>query len=344
MAKNNRYLFIFGLVLYFIFSGPAGLKAESGENYIALVVEIRGEVLVQRKDSLRFTEVTWGSYIYQGDLVKAGLESHVALLFSNGAMIELSENSQMQIKQHPGLDPNSATTDDNKNEKVVPELRRLRIQNMPFPKPRIVIAADGSHRLLPQRRITETDTFIISPRMSTVSTPTPKFKWSAPYPNLEYKIVITDSLGLTRSYRTTNPEWQCTDSLEWGKQYVWTLGIYQDFKRVYGPFSTKFRVISKARFSEYHKLLKKMKLLSSDKRSKNYYHLIMGFTYIKYYLIDKALTHFQILARENPATAFPHEALCRLYWDQQRFEKAQQEYDIWHNLLAKSKKTESQDN
>lgn len=330
--KTKIHCLVYIIILFMISASTNGQAKEPGD-YLALVVELKGEISVKRKDTKDFTAVMWGNYIYQGDLVKAGSESQVSLLFANGTMIELSANSQMVIKQHPGLNSDAVTTAENEPEKVVPQLSRLQIKSYPFKPPEVQIAKDGSQRLFPTIRSADVDTLILSPRMTTINTQTPEFKWSSKGEDMEYRLTLSDANGTIWQTTTKDTHVESRVTLRWGESYVWTLDVYRGVQRVQGPFSTQFKVLSQQDFHDFSLLLKKMQKLDADKRSKNYYHLIMGFTYLKYDLIEKAIEHFRELAQANPAAAFPHEALCRLYLDQQLQDKAQAHYRKWHNLL-----------
>jgi hypothetical protein len=330
---KNRIVWGIICLVFLLAWGIQSGAANEPTAYLALVVEITGEVFIQPKDTPKPVQARWGNYVYQGDFIKTGANAHVSLLFSDGTMIELSENSQVSIKQHPGGSPTARTTAPNEKEKVIPHLNRLQIKSLPFQKPEVTVARDGSLRLFPAIRATETDTLLISPRLTTIATQRPEFRWTSPYPGAKYTLTLSDTSGKIASYQTGQTRFQIPDTLAWGKSYLWTINITHQLMPVGRTAATKFRVIEKEKFVEYQELLEKVARLNLSERDPNYNLFIMGYTYLKYDLLENAIGEFQQLAGKNPAAPFPHEALCRLFFEQQQMEKARQEYQTWCHLL-----------
>lgn len=330
--KPNRGIVC--LILLVVFGLKFGMTAEP-TTYLALVVEMSGEVFIQPKDTSELVKARWGNYVYQGDFIKTGANSHVSLLFSDGTMIDLSANSQVSIKQHPGGSPNTPTTAQNNQEKVVPQLKRLQIHSLPFRKPEKTVAEDGSIRLFPAIRNTEIDTLLISPRRTTIVTQQPEFQWNSPYADAKYTLTISDTSRVIATYETSQTKFKLPDPLSWGESYIWTIKMTRRLMPVGRTAATHFSVIQKDKLQEYQELLKKIENLNLQERDSNYYQFIMGYAYLKYNLLENAIEQFQRLARNNPDSPFPHEALCRLFFEQQRIEKAKQEYKIWCHLLKK---------
>jgi len=338
--------FILRKVLFLLLIGsqwvPALMAAEKND-YIALVIELSGNAFVRRNSQPEFVPIKWGNYLYQGDVVRTSDSSHVMLLFSNGAMVNLSATSQLTIEQHFGLNPNVATTQQNEHQKVVPQFEQIQIAHAKSLKMQVIVAADGSLRLQPTERKFDpnirdfnSDTLLISPRMTTIPTTEPVLKWHSPYQDAEYTVTLADTVQILWSYKTKKTEFKVPYPLEYGKIYLWSVTFQRNLKKVKGPIASKFQVIEQTQLEEYKQLLQKIPVLKEQNRSNSYYHFILAFTYLKFNLIEKAIPHFQTLARINPETPFPHEALCRLYWDQDLDDNAMREFQIWQKLLAQN--------
>ncbi|MCK5739470.1 hypothetical protein KAH55_09825, partial [bacterium] len=236
-------------------------------------------------------------------------------------------------ENHPGMQPDVATTGKNASQKVIPYMERLRIKNLPERKYSISRAADGSRRLIPSIRALA-DTVLTSPRLTAIATLSPFFHWMPVEPGALYRVTLSDANGVIWRRETNQTLLQCPAPLAWGKSYQWSVSVKEPLKPNPAVYSTNFQVIPEKDFPEFKHLERKIINLRGSSRSAEYYDLILGYTYLKYNLTEMAVPLFQKIAISNPEAPFIHESLCRLYLEQNYSTEAQKEFAIWTQLTA----------
>ena len=80
---------------------------------MAVVTEMKGEVYVSKSGSKQ-NKAEWGTQLFEGDKIITSKSSQVSLLFSNGNVINLGANSNIEVSSNN----KTKDTDDNKSKKV----------------------------------------------------------------------------------------------------------------------------------------------------------------------------------------------------------------------------------
>jgi hypothetical protein len=303
-------------------------------NYVALVVQMKGDIQVQRNDSKKVETVMWGNYLYQGDRITTGKNSQVSILFSNGIMVDVEAGSAFTISNHPGAEPNSPTTKYNIRDKVIPDLDRLKMKELLIKRYQESFAADGSVRLSPSLRDVYRDTILIFPRKTTITNLQPTFRWQSLYQNATYEISLFNDGKLLWSYRVNQPKFTAPAPLEWGKSYQWQVKILKNLSPAGRLETSAFWTIEQKQRNEFLTLVQEVRKKNFGRVSEEYYNFLMAHTHLKYELRDEAIAYLKAIAQTNPNFAFPNEALCRLYGDKDLYYKVDTEYTRWQQALA----------
>ncbi len=310
---------------------------ESQFKYQALIIELTGEARIYRQGQKSGIPVQWGSYIYQGDTVRTGEKSRIKLLFHDGDMIVLGNNSEMAIDTHAGKDPQKATTAANEKGKAIPILDSLISISHLMSKKKIVSTPGGDLMITSEMRSTCEDSFMLYPRNHVIDNLQPTFKWTSSVENASYKLTLFHNNQKIKEVTTKSTEIKCPVKLEWGKTYQLKFEISRDLRPLSSGLVTFFSVMTREDYEQYRQILKELAALQAKKPNDDYYHFLLATTYKKYLLLDKAINEFQILAEKNPTQLFPNEALTALYLNLKLVNQSEKYLKIVNKLSKEQK-------
>jgi len=97
VPKRLRVVLLFSLLWVFTLAGSA--LAVEGES-IGEVSSFYGDVNILHQGEPDWAAATLGFGIFQYDTVKTEIKSKVRITFEDGSLLNLSENTQMEIKEN----------------------------------------------------------------------------------------------------------------------------------------------------------------------------------------------------------------------------------------------------
>jgi len=312
---NRQYLQLMLGALLCLSLSIESVIADAGTGYIALVIELKGTVLIKRKHVEKFENAIWGSYVYEGDQVQTKSKSEVSLLFSNGNMIALNENSSMTLKKQAENDKLIPRTKESKDAaKMSPEPERLSFDSLTYQKLVIRKTKDGQIQIYPGIR--QSGETLLFPRQTAIRNRRPTFVWHELSNTQKYKIVLYNDERRLWSYLTEENQLPFPVNilaLDYNQSYTWTLYKINHFDTI-RVASTCFHVLNFEeikRVTEIEDKIKNMKANSEE----NYCEFLKAVAYEKFGLRYEAMAKLKQLSEKNPAAPFPHEAIARLYYD-----------------------------
>lgn len=310
--------------------------ADAGTGYIALIIELKGTVLIKRKNAQKFEQAIWGSYVYEGDQVQTKSKSKVSLLFSNGNMIALNENSSMTLMKQSEHDKLVPKTKESKDaEKMSPEPERLSLDSLTFQKLTIRTTKDGKIQIYPGIRplILQPTEALLFPRQTNIITQRPIFIWEALDNCQKYKIVLYNDKQRLWSYVINETQLRFPDEkppLEYNQSYTWTLFKINQFDTI-KVAATYFYILSLEENKKVVEIEVKIKQMQNTSEE-NYCEFLQAVAYEKFGLQYKTMAQFEQLIELNPKSPFPHEARARLYHDIGLYTLAYQEFEKYKAL------------
>lgn len=295
------------LIIFLSVIVAKSLLPQQALQYLALITDIKKEVMVKRAQRGDFEKALWGMQLYQGDRIKTLEGSEVSILFSNNNLITLGPNSSLTISEGRVSPEESPKPIRNVNTGLLAELSSLTLRQ----------TSKGEIGALAGLRYggAEHEIELISPRNSKIKTTRPSFNWKCKREFDKFIVKLYDSNGLIWQRTLSETEMvypEDENPLEYGQSYFWHVegeGLLESFKSK----SIGFTVLSREELQRVQTQENKVKDMFKDDLNSSNFHFILGAYYDNKGLLQDAIAKFEMIADLNADAPFPHEILGRLY-------------------------------
>lgn len=290
-------------------AGISSVLSQQSTRCVALLTDLRGEVLVKAGSGIDFKKAQWGTQLTAGDVVKTSVDGSASILLSNNNLIALGPGSSITISENPGSTKGKSKAIRGINTKDAVDLSGLTLRSTNDGE---VVALAGLRGWNPEISIVQS-----SPRNTGIRSTTPAFGWRGNVPADIFKVTVYDSRGRVWTAETNETMLEYPRSekplIEGGK-YFWqveAIGRVESFK---SP-SVGFNVLSKDDLAlieeQEHRL---QESFSGDSNSISYQFLI-GTLYQRSGLLEEAIARFESIADHYPDASAAYEVLGKLYND-----------------------------
>jgi len=307
------------LVCLFFLSTSLTLYSQQTDQCLAVITELKGEVLFKKAAGTEFTKAAWGSQLFQGDQVRTSANSEVSLLFSNGNFVTLGPDGSMAIS---GKKPPETKSD--ANVKNISSAMLVNISGLTLKKQnkKDVGALAGL-----RSADTEQSIELTSPYNTLIKTNRPSFSWTAKEFYDKYIVNLYSSKGLIWSKKVSGNKMNYPENekeLVFGESYFWNVegeGLVDNVKSA----SQKFSVLSPQKSKEVADQEAMIMSTLKDVSESSNLHSVLGAYYINQGLLQDAINEFQAISKINIDATLPHEILSSLYTDVGNKDKAIEE-------------------
>jgi hypothetical protein len=294
------------LLVAFSTIAARSLHAQGESQYLALITDLSGKVVVKKAQKTGFEKAVWGMQLFQGDQLKTYEGSEVTLLFSNKNLIALGANSSLTISDG-SLSPKTPKPIRSVDADLLADVSVLSLRR----------TSEGEMGALAGLRsgATEEAIVLLSPRNSKIKSVRPSFIWDSKKEFDSFKVTLYDSDGPVwardvSGRRLDYPE--DATALEHGQSYFWHVegeGLFDTYK---SP-SLGFTVLSRDELDQVESEERKVEGIFREGTSGSSVDLILGAYYDKVGLYGDAIDRFENIAKMNSDAPLPHEILGKLY-------------------------------
>jgi len=298
---------LLAITLVFLFLSPQ-LIAQQPTKCLAIVTEMKGDVFVSKPGSKQ-NKAVWGTQLFEGDKIETSSGSGVSLLFSNGNLINLGANSNIEISNNE----KTKEISDNKSKKVESAMMAnffaLTLKRDNEKEVGVLAGLRSVNTNLPVE--------LISPCNTLIKNTKPTFSWHTDKSMDEFDVKLYNSKGLVWSKKVSNSSLEYPENekpLATGETYFWHVEG-EAMLESYKSLNQEFTVISNEKVIEVITQEESInELFSSDQNSSSYYS-VLGAYYMSKGLLEDAIEEFKMVSKTNPGAALPHEILGKLYSD-----------------------------
>lgn len=300
MSKLIRFsaVLLFGLF--------CSLRAQESPSHQALIIDLSGEVTVQRPERLSPEKATWGMQLHKGDRIESRKNSTASILFVNNTLISLGPSSSMTIEQRfpAHADEERGSLD---VSSAIPEDRPL----LSFRD-----TGEGEVALLAGLRSSDAnDILLVSPRKSKIPNVRPLFQWSVAMPFERYVVSVYSDSGIvwthkTKSLSVTFPAEE--RPLKGGRSYFWNVKGEQMF-REYRSEDVEFTIDDAASVARIRGTVEEIRTLFKGDTASHSYKFIVASFYEQEGYLDEARGYFEDLQAAYQDAPRIHEILGNLY-------------------------------
>lgn len=284
------------------------ISAQQSAKCLAVITDMIGEVVIHKANT-NIIKAVWGAQLSEGDMIKTAKASRVALLFSNGNLINLGANSNIEISSSDETkgqsdsklikgDPSmiatfSALTLKRENKNEVGVLADLRTVNTNLPIE------------------------LISPCNTLIKLTKPSFSWQTNQSMDEFQVRLFNSKGLVWSKKVSGNKLEYPENeeaLTYGESYFWHIEgdvMLESYKSL----NQEFSILSPEKINDVVAQEEYFKDFFRDDLNSGSYHSVLGAYYMNNGLLEEAIEEFSLVSEINPEAALPHEILGKLYTD-----------------------------
>jgi len=275
--------------------------------YIALIMDIKGEVLVKKAKRVEFEKALWGMQLYEGDKLKTLKNAELSLLFSDNNLVSLGPNSTITISKSPSSIKKSKKPILNMDNELMADISMLTLRR----------TSGGDLGALAGLRTGDTEQILElqSPRNSKIKSTQPTFIWNSKGEYDEFRVTLYDSNGpvWTREVKKTQLDYPKNEnSLEYGKSYFWHVEGIELFESQKSQ-NQGFSILTHDEVHKVEEQEKNVKKQFDGQVNNNSYHFILGAYYQKKGLLADAIKKFELISKMNPNAPLPHEILGNIY-------------------------------
>jgi len=280
--------------------------AQDSNGCLAVITDLSGDVAVLKESSKKL-KAAWGVQLFEGDKIITSKGSKVSLLFSNGNIINLGANSNLEIS---GNEKTSGKTNGESkyvNSAMMANFSALTIKRKEDREVGVISGLRDVDRYMPIELISPCNTFI--------GELDPAFYWKPNETMEQFQVKLYNSKGLVWSRKVTGNHLEYPDDekrLEYGGSYFWNVEgevMLDSFKSI----NREFKILSREQMNQLEEQVKDLKELFNGDINSTGYHSLLGACYMNSGLYENAINEFKVVSEINPDSALPHEILGNLY-------------------------------
>jgi hypothetical protein len=313
-SKTGVILIILAWLTY-----PGLVDAQDPANCLAVITELKGEVMIRKVSDAEFVRAFWGTQVFKGDQLKTSANSDVVLTLSNKGIIRLGPGSTLTVS-----DNNPSVTAMTGNVKTISSSMMVNLSALIAKREdRKDVSALAGLRLGEVSNIIE----LVSPNNSFIKTSRPSFSWLPKKSFDNYIVNLYSSKGLVWSKKISENLMKYPDNekdLEFGESYFWNVEG-EDLLDNKKSANNKFSILSLEKSREVEQQETVIRNTFKDEPEGSSLHSVLGAYYINQGLLQDAIEEFQIISIINTDAPLPHEILGSLYSDAGNKDKAIEE-------------------
>lgn len=305
MRARSRFGLVVSMTLLLARVGER-TQAQEKPRYLALITDIKGEVLAKKAERADFEKAYWGMQLSQGDQVKTLADAEVSFLFSNNNLISLGPNSTLTLSEGRAPGNGHDTSVRKMDTQLLADNALLTLRKTSGGEIGALAglrSADARQKIVP-----------LSPRGSKIKRIQPSFEWTAANEFDRFKVKLFDSNGVTwsKETETTRLEYpQGEPPLSYGESYFWQVegeGLFESAKSA----SVGFRLPSQQELEKVKAQEEKIRQMFKDDLEGSSFHFVLGAYYDREGFFEDAIKHFEVIARMYPDAPLPHQILGKL--------------------------------
>jgi hypothetical protein len=300
-ARRTISSFIFVTISLFI-------SAQQPMKCLAVITDMIGEVVIHKANT-NMINAFWGAQLSEGDIIRTSKASGVALLFSDGNLVNLGAESNIEITRSNENQGSSGSKSIKGDPSMIATFSALTMKREN--KNEVGILAD--------LRSVNTDLPIelISPCNTFIKLTNPSFTWQADESMDEFIVSLFNNKGLVWSKKVSGNQLEYPEDekeLTYGESYFWH--VEGDIMlESYKSLNQEFSILPPGKINDVVTQEENIKDLFSDDLNSGSYHSVLGAYYMNNGLFEEAIKEFTRVSEINPDAALPHEILGRLYTD-----------------------------
>jgi|GEM_PF-736161 len=289
-------------LLVFVLAAPA-----VAQNRVALMTDIKGTVEIARSGSADFRSADWGTQLFEGDRIRTGAASATSLLFSNGNMLSLEDNSAMTVTNSS----NETTSLSGSMREVGGELLAA-ASDLSLHR-----AGEGEIAVLGGLRSGGSASALTAayPVNTRIAATNPTFNWQAVDSFDEYNVIVRTTDGQVWSGTTdgTSIAYPAdAPALVPGTTYFWHVEA-EDMLDVISSEITSFEVLTAEERKQVEAGMSEIEgMFGADNRSGEF-HYLTGSLMVRHGMLGDAINAFRWIADQHPESASAHRILGGLY-------------------------------
>ena len=284
------------------------ISAQQLPKCLAVVTELSGEVTISKSDSKKI-KAEWGTQLFEGDKIKTAKEARVSLLFSNGNMINLGANSNIEISNKDKAKEQAGSSSKKVESAMMANFSALTLKRDNKKEVGVLAGLRAVNTNLPVE--------LISPCNTLIKIVKPAFSWQTEKSMDEFYVKLYNSKGLVWSRKVSNNELEYPENeepLTSGESYFWHVEG-EVMLESYKSLNQEFSVLSTDEMNNVGVQEESIKELFTSEQGSSSYYSVLGAYYMNSGLLGDAIENFTIVSEMNPEAALPHEILGKLYSD-----------------------------
>jgi len=279
------------------------------QSHVALVTELKGEVLVAKADGGAFESAVWGMQLFENDQIRTSNDSEASIIYSNNTMLRLGPNNSLTISDGDSRAESAIddlTIDDRDLISGASDLTLYR-------------AGQGEISALGGLRSGGSDAEIelLTPRNTKITDFRALFVWHSDTAYESYKVNLLTSQGLVWSGTTEDRQLTYpadAPSLDPDIQYLWQVEGEELFDTVKSDV-VPFQILSVESAGKIIADKERIRNLFDENPEGSSALFLVASMYTKEGLLESAIATFRRIAELYPDAALPHEILGKLYSD-----------------------------
>lgn len=305
--KGRSGLLSFAIFISFSLATLGSLFSQQRVHPVALITEIRGEVLVKAARTAEFKRATWGAQLYAGDVVKISGKGAASLLLSNNNLIELGAGSSLTVSEGRTISQGESKAISGFSSEPLTNLSGLTMRSTSEGE---VVALAGLRALGAELAIVQT-----SPLKSKIRSPRPTFSWQSNVPADKFKVEFFDRNGplWTRETDRMTLEYpQSEKPLTRGETYFCkVIGLGTPYESGKAGFS----IIGERNLAMVERLERNLRDSFADDLTGSSFDFLLGTLYQQHGLLEESIAKFEAVAQRHPDSPTVYEVLGKLYKD-----------------------------
>ena len=306
LTRSRLGIFVFSLSILFIIESVSLFAQSEEEKCLAVITDIKGDVEVTKANNDKI-EGYWGLQLFNGDRVKTARASSVALIFSNGSLVNLGANSNIEISGGNEFSEQQFQRSENVDQAMIGNFVSLALKKEKDKEVGVLAGLRSIGSVTPIE--------IISPCNTSLMTNTPSFEWQSNIQIDEFEVKLFNKDGLVWSKKVTDNKMDYPEDagvLNFSETYFWRVEG-ESMLTSYKSEEYVFSILSRQQIEEITQQEESIKTLLNNNINSSSYHSILGAYYFDKGLFEKAIAEFNIVSEKNPNSAIPHEILGQIY-------------------------------